>query len=244
MTEYFKSEKISLYNCDCMELFHTIKSESIDCIVTDPPYKVTSKGCSGTMSGYWTSSVSNKGKIFEHNDISPEKYLPEFYRVLKDGTHCYIMINNINLIEMLNVATACGFKFVKSLIWNKGNKICGRYYMNCFEYILMFRKGTARDINNCGTPDILDIPIKKIKGDDGRNLHDTEKPVELMKILVENSTNENEIVLEPFAGIGSTLIACNQLNRKCVASEIDLKYVEIIKNRLNELEKKSEETLF
>lgn len=244
MKEYFKSEKISLYNCDCMELLHTIKSESIDCIVTDPPYKVTSKGCSGTMGGYWTSEDTNKGKIFEYNNISPEKYLPEFYRVLKDGTHCYIMINNINLIEMLNVATDCGFKFIKSLIWNKKNKICGRYYMNCFEYILMFRKGTARDINNCSTPDILEIPIKKLKDSNGKNLHDTEKPVELMKILIENSTNEGETVLEPFAGIGSTIIACEQLNRKCIASEIDLKYVEIIKNRLNGTEKISKETLF
>jgi len=42
------------------------------------------------------------------------------------------MINNVNLIEMLNVATNVGYQFIKSLIWNKGNKICGRYYMNCF----------------------------------------------------------------------------------------------------------------
>lgn len=87
------------------------------------------------------------------------------------------MINHINLIEMLNVATGCGFKFVKSLIWNKGNKICGRFYMNCFEYILMFRKGKARNINNFSTPDILTVPISKLKDENGKNLHDTEKPV-------------------------------------------------------------------
>jgi site-specific DNA-methyltransferase (adenine-specific) len=188
--------------------------------------------------GFWKNA--NNGKIFKYNDLSPIDYFPEFFRVLKDGTHCYVMTNNINLIEMLNVATECGFKFIKSLIWNKGNKICGRFYMNCFEYILMFRKGTSRDINNCSTPDILEIPIKKLKDNNGNNLHETEKPVELMKILIQNSTNEGEMVLEPFAGIGSTLIACDQLNRKCVSSEIDLHYAEIIKNRFTGSNEKSD----
>jgi len=100
----------------------------------------------------------------------------------------------------------------------------------------MFRKGTARDINNCGTPDILDVPIKKMKDKNGKNLHDTEKPVDLMKILIENSTNEGEIVFEPFAGIGSTVIASKQLKRKIIASEIDAKYFSVIIDRLNNIQ--------
>ena len=68
---------------------------------------------------------------------------------------------------------------------------------------------------------------------DGKNIHDTEKPVELMKILIENSTNEQDIVFEPFAGSGSTLLACEETNRKWVGIEIDKKYCEIIKMRLD-----------
>lgn len=150
------------------------------------------------------------------------------------------MTNNVNLIEMLNVFTESGFHFIKSLIWDKQKKIMGTFYMSQFEYILFFRKGEGRKINNCGTPDILSIPISKTKDDKGNNLHDTEKPVELMKILIENSTNEGETVLEPFAGIGSTLIACDQLNRKCVASEIDLNYAQVIKNRFTGSNEKSD----
>ena len=93
------------------------------------------------------------------------------------------MINNLNLQEMLNEATKVGFHFVKCLIWDKQSKICGTYYMNQFEYICLFRKGGDRPINNCGTSDILSIPIKKLKDENGNNLHDTEKPIELMKIL-------------------------------------------------------------
>ena len=123
---------------------------------------------------------------------------------------------------------------MKSLIWNKCNPICGHYYMNCFEYILMFKKGSPRRINNFSTPDILSIPVSKHKDESGNNIHDTEKPVELMKILIENSTDEGEVVFEPFAGIGATAIAAKALGRKCVACEINQKYSEVIVKRLED----------
>ena len=85
----------------------------------------------------------------------------------------------------------------------------------------------------------MEIPIKKLKDSNGKNLHDTEKPVELMKILIENSINEGETVLEPFAGIGSTVMTCEQFNGKRFASETCLNYAQIIKNSLNGIEKKS-----
>ncbi|MBQ4030668.1 MAG: hypothetical protein II625_02825, partial [Bacilli bacterium] len=172
---------IELYNTDSIEYMKTLPSESISLIVTDPPYKITARGSSGTMGGYIVNDLSKKGNIFEHNDIKISDYAPEFYRLLKDGSHCYVMTNHINLIEMLNTFTECGFHFIKSLIWDKGNKISGQYYMSQFEYILFFRKGRGIPINNCGTSDILSIPIKKLKNN-SINLHDTEKPVELMKI--------------------------------------------------------------
>ena len=220
-------------NRDCLEVLKEIPDNSIDLIVTDPPYRVTSRGRSSTMGGFFTTELTRRGKIFTHNDISCSQYMPEFYRVLKDKTILYIMCNNINLIEMLNVGTQCGFHFVKSIIWNKGNKICGRYYMGCYEYILMFRKGGDRPINDCSTPDILNIPIKKLKGKDGKNLHDTEKPVELMKILIGNSSNANDVVFEPFMGIGSTVIAAKELGRHYIGCEIDEKYFDVAKNRLD-----------
>lgn len=173
------------------------------------------------------------GKVFTHNDIDCSIYAPEFYRVLKDSSHCYVMCNHINLIKMLNTFTNCGFKFVKSLIWNKGNKIMGHYYMSSFEYILFFRKGKGKKINHCGTSDILSIPNKKTKGENGKNLHDTEKPVELMKILIDNSSLKNEIVLDPFMGIGSTGVAAKELNRKFIGIELDDKYFKIAKERLS-----------
>ena len=226
-----------IYNIDCTEYMKTLPSECIDLIVTDPPYKTTKRGISSktTTGGLVRSELGKQGKIFRYNDIKPCEYIPELYRILKNGSHCYIMTNHVNLQEILNVATECGFKFIKSLIWNKGNKIMGQYYMSQFEYILFFRKGKGKKINKCGTADILNVPNKKTKGEDGKNLHDTEKPVELMKILVENSSQENEIVLDPFMGIGSTGMACKELRRHFLGIEIDEKYFNIAKERIDKI---------
>ncbi len=223
---------IKLYNADCMEVMKTISDKSIDLVVTDPPYKVTSRGCSGSMGGYWSGNLAKSGNIFKHNSISCKEYLPEFYRVLKDKSICYVMCNNTNLQEIINEGSRVGFKFVKSLIWEKGNKICGRYYMGCFEYILLFRKGGDRPINNCGTPDILKVPIKKLKDKQGNNLHDTEKPINLMKILIENSSNIGDTILDPFLGIGATGIAAAHTNRNFIGIELDQDYYEMAKKRL------------
>ena len=202
--------------------------------MTDPPYKVTSRGSAGNSGGMLQKKINRKGQVFTHNNIDCAEYAPEFYRVLKDGSHCYVMTNHVNLIHMLNTFTSAGFHFIKSLIWDKGNKIMGQYYMSQFEYILFFRKGRGIKINNCGTSDILSVPNQKIKGEDGKNLHDTEKPVDLMKILIGNSSQEGDIVLDPFMGIGSTGIACKELYRNFIGIEIDEHYFNIAKSRITE----------
>ena len=227
-----------LINGNAIEFMRTLKDESVDLIVTDPPYKVTARGNAGNSGGMMQSKLSMQGKIFKHNNVKPIEYIPEFYRLLKDGSHCYIMTNHVNLQEMLNTATECGFHFIKSLIWNKGNKIMGQFYMSQFEYILFFRKGKGKKINKCGTADILSVPNKKTKGKDGKNIHDTEKPVELMKILIENSTQEGELVLDPFIGIGAVGIACKELNRDYIGIELDKEYWEIANERIEKSNKK------
>ena len=222
-----------IINENAIEFMKTLGNESIDLIVTDPPYKVTPKGSAGNSGGMMIKKEFMQGKIFKHNDIKPIDYIPEFYRLLKDGSHCYIMTNHVNLQEMLNVAVDCGFKFIKSLVWNKGNKIMGHYYMSQFEYILFFRKGKGKKINKCGTADILNVPNKKTKDENGKNLHDTEKPVELMKILVENSSQVGELVLDPFVGVGATAIACKELDRQYIGVELDEHYYNIAVNRID-----------
>ena len=242
---------IKLLQGDCLEMMKDIPNESIDLIVTDPPYHTTARGNAGNSGGMLQKDINKKGNVFTFNDIDCSKYAPEFYRVLKDGTHCYVMSNHINLINMLNTFTDLrsdeekeqgikpyGFHFIKSLIWNKGNKIMGQYYMSQFEYILFFRKGKGVKINNCGTADILNVRNIKTKGVDGENIHDTEKPVELMKILIENLTLPQGVVLDAFMGVGSTGIACVNTNRSFIGIELDENYFNIAKKRIKETKEK------
>lgn len=223
-----------IYNLDFLTVVQTMEDNSVDLIVTDPPYRTTKRGTSKstTTGGLVRSELGKQGKIFKHNDIKISEFMPHLYRVLKEGSHCYIMTNHVNLVEMLNVAKDCGFHFIKSLIWDKGNKIMGQCYMSQFEYILFFRKGKHKKINYCGTADILSVPNIKSKNEHGQNLHDTEKPVELMEILIKNSSNEGDVVLDPFMGIGSTGVACKNLQRKFIGIEIDKQYFDIANIRL------------
>ena len=223
---------VVLYLGDCLDKMAKMPDGYIDLLVTDPPYRLTSRGNEGNSGGMMKESATKNGSVFNHNSIKCKEYAPEFYRVLKDGSHCYVMCNNVNLIDMLNVFSSCGFHFIKTLIWDKCRKIMGTHYMGQYEYILFFRKGMSVKINNCGTGDILSIPGKKTKGADGKNIHNTEKPVELMQVLVENSSKVGGIVLDPFMGVGSTGIACINSDRKFIGIELDENYYHISKKRI------------
>lgn len=187
-----------IYLNDCLNVLENIPNESIDLVVTDCPYKIVSGGCTNNAVkiGKTDSIYIKQGKIFEHNDIEFGKWMPEVYRVLKNGTHCYVMINPRNLKELWEEAEAAGFTFQNLLVWDKGNVTPNKWYMNGYELILMLRKGKARNINHMGTKNILSIPNNTDK------LHPSEKPVDLMKILVENSANKGDTVLDPFMGVG------------------------------------------
>lgn len=223
---------VKLFNDDCLNVLKGTDDNSIDLIISDPPYKTTSRGNSGNSGGMLQKDINMKGKVFNHNDIIIKDYASEIYRILKDGSHCYIMTNNKNLQDMLNTLTSVGFSFIKCLIWDKGNKIMGQFYMSQFEYIIFLRKGRGVKINNCGTSDLLSIPNKKTKDENGKNIHDTEKPVELMKILIENSSQVGGTVLDPFMGVGSTGVACKELNRNFIGVELDKQYFDIADNRI------------
>jgi DNA modification methylase len=222
-----------IYNEDCMKVMQSLPDESIDLVCTDPPYKVTPKGCAGTMSGYWTNQKSNDGKIFDCNDIDIQDYIQEFYRLLKDDAHCYIMCNNLNLPHFFDVIGKSQFHFVKLLVWDKQSKICGRYYMGQVEHIFMLRKGKDKPINNCSQSDLLSFSnFNREKDKDGNNLHDSMKPIPLMQCLIENSTQEGETVLDTFMGSATTALACIRSKRHYVGCEIDPKYYKVALDRI------------
>ena len=221
-----------LINGNAIDFMKTLEDESVDLIVTDPPYKVTARGNAGNSGGMMQSKLSMQGKIFADNDIDIEKYLPEFYRMLKDKTHCYIMCNHINLVHFLKVIDDSPFHFVKCLVWVKNNKIMGGYYMNQFEYIIMLRKGGDRKVNDCGISDVLMFANRKDKKADGSNVHDSQKPIGLFRTLIMQSTNEGDLVLDPFIGSGTTAIAAIKEKRHFIGMELNKEYFDIAEDRI------------
>lgn len=194
---------------------------------------------SGILNDYDPTTYAKNGKLFKHNDIKFEDWLPEIYRVLKQDTHCYIMINPRNLAELQTKAEKVGFKFQQILIWQKNNATPNKYYLNAYEMILMLRKGKAKNINHMGTKNIL-----QINNIIGNKKHPTEKPVELMEILIDNSTGGGQVVLDPFMGSGSTGVACKNLGRDFIGMEIDEKYFKIAEERIYKKNSKQEKLDF
>lgn len=227
---------IQLYQGDSLELMKDIPDESIDLVVTDCPYHIVEGGCTNdaVKIGRYTESNNNKemtkkGKLFEHNDIEFAEWLPDIYRVLKPNSHCYIMINPRNIKELQQEAEKAGFTFQNMIVWDKGNCTPNRYYLNSYELILMLRKGKAKNINNMGTKNILRVPNITRK-----KLHPTEKPVELIEILISNSSQRNDVVLDPFMGSGSTGVAAINTNRNFIGIELDENYFKIAEKRIKE----------
>jgi site-specific DNA-methyltransferase (adenine-specific) len=237
----------NLYNQDCLVGMREIPTESIDLVVTDCPYHVSGGGCSDTdrqPSGIFEKRKSTKhinfggvfddtigyvraGKLFKHNDIAFSEWLPDVYRVLKQQTHCYIMVNARNLKNLQTEAENAGFTFQNLLVWKKDNCTPNKYYMNQLEFILLLSKRPAREINDMGCSTLLSVPNIL-----GTKKHPTEKPVALMEHMIRQSSNEGDIVLDPFAGSGSTLVAARNLNRHYLGYEIDDKYYNIAKQQL------------
>jgi len=172
----------------------------------------------------------NDGRIFRHNDVEPEEYMPEIYRLLKDGTQCYIFTNFINLENMMRTARETGFKLHNLLIWQKNNATPSRWYMKNAEYVLFMRKGKAKAINEPGSK-----TIQCANNIIGRKQHPTEKPTELLEKYIRNSSKPGDIVMDPFMGAGSTCIASRNTGRRYIGLEIDEQYFEIAEKRLKEL---------
>ena len=220
---------IDLRQGDCLELMKYIPDESIDLLVTDPPYKIVQGGCTNKAVRLKGSNQEQlkKGTLFNNNSIKFNEWIPEVYRVLKNNSHCYIMSNDRNINELLNICEKVGFKLLNILVWGKSKHSPNRYYLKNCEFIVFLRKGKAKNINNMGTKQLLLIDNVENKN------HPSEKPIKLMEILIKNSSNEHDKLLDPFMGSGSTGVACVNTNRNFIGIELDENYFNIAKERIN-----------
>ena len=215
------------------------KNYKVDLIITDPPYKTTKRGNSGGTGGMLKNDNFIKGNGgFKNNNVNQKEWLEKCFKVLRDDKHIYVMTNNKNLSKTLLEITDAGFKIFKTLVWAKDNCITNMWYMDSHEYIIFARKGKAKKINNCGDRSVFNIPNPKNK------LHPSQKPVELFEKLVLNSSDENDVVLDPFMGVATLPIACKNTGRNFIGIEIDTDIYNIAKKRVEEEKDNEPPTLF
>ena len=227
MSKDIKTDNYTLLFGDCLERMKDIQDNSVDLCVSDIPYKLTGGG-----KGDGANSKRPKGILEDNSQLMQvpkfEDWLPELYRVMKDGSHIYLMCNFKNLNALMNKSLAVGFKHINLLVWEKNNCTPSQFYMKNCEYTLLLRKGKSKYINDIGGSKT----VHKFNNIIGNKVHPTEKPEELMKFYVENSSDRGDTVLDMFMGSGSTGVAALNTNRKFIGVEMEENYFDIGASRM------------
>ncbi|QYJ86133.1 site-specific DNA-methyltransferase [Shewanella mesophila] len=204
---------MQLFRDDAVSWLSTIADASVDLMVTDPPYESLEKH---RKIGTTTRLKVSNGSSNQWFDIFPnqrfEELFTEIYRVLKKNTHFYLFCDQETMFYVKPIAEKVGFKFWKPIVWNKLTIGMGYHYRAKYEFILFFEKG-KRKLNDLGIPDVLECK-RVYRG------YPTEKPVELIEILIKQSSLPDELIIDPFFGSGSALIAAKNLGRKSMGCDI------------------------
>lgn len=209
-----------LLNGDCLELVKEIETDSVDLIATDPPYFLGM-----THNGH-------KGAFQDLAICRPfwESLAEEFKRVLKPDGEFYIFTDWRGYAFYYPIFSS--ILPVKNLIvWDKKSG-AGNFYTYSHEFIIY---GTMCNKNKKGTNVWRETAFSSgAKKTNGEKVHPTQKPVELMKKIILNSSNPGDTVLDCFMGSGSTGVACANTGRRFIGMELDHNYYKIAEQRIND----------
>lgn len=214
---------------DCYELIKEIPDKSVDLIITDPPYEMDDHGGGGAFGNNNRPYQNEVDKLSNGitNDI-----LEEISRVMKK-INAYIFCNKNQLSQIL-----CFFEDkecnVDVLVLHKTNPVprINNKYLSDLEYCVFARDEGVEMYNTYETSSKL-YSMPTNKNDKGLFEHPTIKPMKLIERFIKNSSKENDIVLDCFAGSGTTCVASKELGRQYIGFEINTKWVDIANDRLN-----------
>ena len=213
-----------LYKGDCLEVMDKLIKQNVkvNAIIADPPYGINFK----------SNYRKEKYNLIQNDDNLKflDLFFEKTYELLIDNAHIYVFCSWHN-IDKFKIAFEKHFKLKNIIVWEKNNTSMGDLkgsYAPKHEFILFGHKG-RRLRNGKRLPDVLQANRT------GNKLHPTQKPVSLLQIFIEQSSNENETILDPFMGSGSTGVAALNTNRKFIGIELDEKYFNIAKDRLENI---------
>lgn len=219
--------------------------KACDLIETDPPYNVAigKKGKQYKERGGYDCGMTDRTILNDDMDDSSfrdflNKVMVNFYNNIKPGGSIYVFHADTEGYNFRGAFKEAGFKLSECLIWKKNNFVLGRcpyHYMH--EPILFgWREGAAHYF----VDDRTQTTILEYDRPQASELHPTMKPIPLVTKLIQNSSRRGELVLDLFGGSGTTLIACEQIERIAYLMELDEKYVDVIVKRYLKLKDSDE----
>lgn len=237
---------------DALVFLSGIKSNSVDLILIDAPYIISKKSGYTNNAPDKTDYIAKYGKHtidfgeWDKQELNLENIISESYRVLKPKGTFICFYDFWKIPELKECAEKFGFKQPRLCCWNKTNPVPINsklnYLSNAKEFFITFVKKSKPTFNSqydngeyyCELED-CDTYFLPICHGKERSKHPTQKPLALIKDLISKHSNENDFVIDFFAGSGTTGVACKELNRNCAMCEINEEYVEIIKKRIEQM---------
>ena len=202
-----------------------LNASSVDLLITDPPYESLEKH---RAIGTTTRLKQSKASSNPWFAIFPNSRLPELFqaafRVLRKNSHLYLFCDPETMWHAVPAAQHAGFRYWKPIVWDKVALGMGYHYRRQYEFILFFEKGKRR-LSDLSVPDVL--RVKRV-----RNGYPAEKPVDLLRTLVRQSSAERETVCDPFLGSGATGVAALMERRSFIGTDIESASTALATDRL------------
>ncbi len=219
--------KFRLANQDVVRWLESLPDESVDLCITDPAYESLEEHRAKGTTTRLKNSKASSNEWFEifHNERFPELFV-QMYRVLALNAHCYVMCDHKTMRVVVPMAELAGFKFWKPIVWDKVSIGLGYHYRCRYEFVLFFEKG-KRKLYDLAQADI--ITAKRV-----HRGYPTEKPVALSSVLVHQSSQPGDRVVDPFCGSGSAGVAAVAGGRDFWGSDICEEATDITAKRLTD----------
>jgi len=231
-------KKLHLKNGDCKILLKKLPDNSVDLILTDPPYNIAQYS-TGNIKFNWRSDINNDIAEWDEAPLVPADFIDDFKRVLKPTGNAFVF-TSYNMIGVWHRAFDSEYDTFQFMAWHKTNPVPNfmkTSFLNSVELIVCFwNKGHTWNFTN-QTEEMHNFIESPICGGAERlksPKHPTQKPIKVLEHIIKIASNTDDIVLDPFMGVGSTGVAALNLSRRFIGFELDIEYYKAAEKRLNE----------
>lgn len=220
---------------DCNEFLQLLPKNSVDLILTDPPYAISKNtGFQGSKGKKTIErfAISMDFGEWDHKEIDISLFMKNSYKCLRKGGTLIVFYDLWKMNYLAEEMTKAGFKQLRFIEWLKRNPVPinskYNYLTNCREIAVSSVKIGKPTFNGKYDNGVYSYPIPNNE----KRYHPTQKPLELMKDLIKKHSNKGDLVVDPFLGSGTTGLAAVFHNRRFAGCDVNEKYVDIARKRM------------